>query len=719
MTISNKTLDGALLLASLGFRVFPAHGVQRKPGGQYICTCKEAENCGKTSGKHPRFSGWRDEACSDPERIKAWWNYFSVANVAVATGSGIVAVDVDNPEAEHVKEALALLDLDTVTAASGGSGRYHYYYRVSDKRLTVLELDGLDVRGESGLIIAPPSQHYSGNYYAWVKSPENTPLKPLSEEFIQWALSRKKEVNRLVTATYRGGGAIPAGQRHNFLRREIFKAASEGKSESEVWASACDLASRCEGEVSELELENLVNGAIQRRKALQTAEMESQLTELGLSKALVSYYGDELVYSDEGWYRYGGDLWEKVNFPESLADPVRTMVMNSVKGRDTKEANKFWQASGSFQYLSNTVKLAASQLHRKGALQPPDDTLPFRNGLYDLERGIFRRYRPSDYTVETVACDYVEGAESPLWENTINHLVNGDPDIVRYLRQIFGFLVGTRTMRGIFFFVGPKNTGKTTLINVLCDLLGTRYAGAVQPGLIHATRGYGEDEEMARCALALYGRRFVYMDETKQSIPIDTPKMKRIASVAPTLIARRLRQDAITFQNQAKVVVISNFPPAIDATDDAAWDRVRYVPFLVAVPPGERRETFRTELLREAPGILNWCIKGYQDWSREGFVVPPIIGEQVSQWLEETNVTQQFVAEQCVLGKDFKTKPGVLYAAYKDWHAANGLGKDGLFSGSAAFARELYRMLPALESKRTHGTRWIVGISLTGEKTDG
>lgn len=122
---------------------------------------------------------WRklQKSPADEEQIRTWFERWPDANVGFVTGqvSGLVVVDIDPRhggdaslkalEAEH--EALP----DTIESRTGGGGR-HIYFRhpggVMPNRVGVR--DGVDVRGDGGCIVLPPSVHPSGRRYRWVKS---------------------------------------------------------------------------------------------------------------------------------------------------------------------------------------------------------------------------------------------------------------------------------------------------------------------------------------------------------------------------------------------------------------------------------------------------------------------------------------------------------------------------------------------------------------------
>ena len=95
--------------------------------------------------------------------------------------SGLIVLDVDVAhgglqslaQLEHAHEPLP--DTPTVTTGSGGR---HYYFRCPvgqsiGNRAGIRP--GIDVRGNNGYVVAPPSIHASGNRYEWLV-PLETPL---------------------------------------------------------------------------------------------------------------------------------------------------------------------------------------------------------------------------------------------------------------------------------------------------------------------------------------------------------------------------------------------------------------------------------------------------------------------------------------------------------------------------------------------------------------
>lgn len=142
-------LDAALDYASRGWRVVPI----------------------LAGTKRPTLTRWTEQASTDHDTIKAWWTDTD-HGVGIVTGadSGLWVLDVDDLDALVDLEARYEPLPPTLTSITG-SGGYHLVFRwpgVEIRNDAGRRLGpGLDVRGEGGQIVAPPSVHPNGQPYVW------------------------------------------------------------------------------------------------------------------------------------------------------------------------------------------------------------------------------------------------------------------------------------------------------------------------------------------------------------------------------------------------------------------------------------------------------------------------------------------------------------------------------------------------------------------------
>jgi hypothetical protein len=166
---AGQLLEAALEYGRRGFAVFPGHSLARSGS----CTCGRP-NCA-SPGKHPRIKEWQLKASTDPLVISEWWRRWPDANVCIATGaiSGVIVIDVDPRHGGN--ESLAALERDcgplpaTVTSKTGGGGSHLFFQHPGhDVPNRTNVLPGIDVRGDGGFVVAPPSAHASGREYTWM-----------------------------------------------------------------------------------------------------------------------------------------------------------------------------------------------------------------------------------------------------------------------------------------------------------------------------------------------------------------------------------------------------------------------------------------------------------------------------------------------------------------------------------------------------------------------
>lgn len=134
-----------------GLRAFPVAGTE---GG--VCRCASGKNC-TSPGKHPRFKGWQDSAGTDA----AYSRWRDGDNLGVATGKGLVVLDWDGTPTVPSSR--------TLRAATPSGGEHWYYTSLRPVKNGVKVFDGiLDIRGEGGFVVVPPSLHVSGKRYRWI-----------------------------------------------------------------------------------------------------------------------------------------------------------------------------------------------------------------------------------------------------------------------------------------------------------------------------------------------------------------------------------------------------------------------------------------------------------------------------------------------------------------------------------------------------------------------
>ncbi|MDJ0949079.1 MAG: bifunctional DNA primase/polymerase [Alphaproteobacteria bacterium] len=119
------------------------------------------------------------------DEVRGWYERWPDANVGIVTGaiSGLLVLDID--AAHGGEDSLAELEAmhgllpDTPVARTGGGGRHFYFSHPGGTvRNKVGLAAGVDLRGDGGLVVAPPSIHPSGRHYAWQEGRDPDAVPP-------------------------------------------------------------------------------------------------------------------------------------------------------------------------------------------------------------------------------------------------------------------------------------------------------------------------------------------------------------------------------------------------------------------------------------------------------------------------------------------------------------------------------------------------------------
>lgn len=123
-----------------------------------------------------------------PEQVADWFSRWPAANIGIVAGeiSNLVVLDIDpkhggDASLERLERRFGPLP-ETVEVTTGGGGRHLYFTHPGGLIRNRAGLaQGIDLRGDGGYIVAPPSIHPSGHPYVWAegRSPEDVALAAL------------------------------------------------------------------------------------------------------------------------------------------------------------------------------------------------------------------------------------------------------------------------------------------------------------------------------------------------------------------------------------------------------------------------------------------------------------------------------------------------------------------------------------------------------------
>jgi len=274
----NPRLEAALSYARRRWPVLPLYGVDEN--GR--CECGKAD-C-QNPGKHPRTRNGVKDATTHEATIQGWWQQWPTANVGIATGahSGIIVLDIDPRHGGS--ESLRILEgqygrLPKTPRATSGGGGEHFYLKHPGVGFTVRNtsrlghLPGVDLKGDGGYIVAPPSLHVSGNRYQWRRSahPDLIDLTEAPAWLLELAsLPRADESAKEESPTRKWAKlleGVPYGQRHDTAVRIAGYYVGIGREPEEIQAMLLGFASECDPPHDPEDIKSIVRDLTEKEKA--------------------------------------------------------------------------------------------------------------------------------------------------------------------------------------------------------------------------------------------------------------------------------------------------------------------------------------------------------------------------------------------------------------------------------------------------------------------
>lgn len=184
--------------------------------------------------KEPACAHGKDDATTDREQIVRWWSKRPECNIGIRPPCDLVVLDVDTQHGGP-RSMADLFDrygpLPATWMARTGQGGQHIWLRASGPYRGKLAA-GVDIKTNTGYLVAAPSIHPNGNRYEWLNA---NPIAYAPAWL--WPLIQPPPPRRGVGAARigNGGGGLvsavrnaPEGNRNRVLYWALLRSMEEG-----------------------------------------------------------------------------------------------------------------------------------------------------------------------------------------------------------------------------------------------------------------------------------------------------------------------------------------------------------------------------------------------------------------------------------------------------------------------------------------------------------
>jgi putative DNA primase/helicase len=397
-------------------------------------------------------------------------------------------------------------------------------------------------------------------------------------------------------------------------------------------------------------------------------------TDRGNAERLVAQHGQDFRFCGP-WKKFlvwDGCRWtmdstnKLCRQAKATARTILAEALEAANDDDRKTLISWWTTTESRRGLESMISLASSEA---GIPVVPEGLnsdpwlLNVQNGTIDLKTGQLRQHRRADLIMSMAPVDYDPNAKCPLWIKTLSRIFAGNDDMIRFWRRLCGLaLTGVVDEQVLPILCGGGANGKSTVLTVMLEMLGSDYSLMAPPGILMTRRSDSHPTERA----ILHGKRLVVDVESAEGGRLNEALVKQLTG-GDKISARRMREDFWEFSPTHKLMLCTNHRPEIKETKHAIWRRIKMIPFNVTIPEAEQIKDLPRRLRFEFPGILAWCVQGCLEWQREGLGVPSEVDDATKEYRAEQDVLAAFLAEECTVNPVLSAKFAHLYNRYTRW----------------------------------------------------
>lgn len=307
------------------------------------------------------------------------------------------------------------------------------------------------------------------------------------------------------------------------------------------------------------------------------------------------------------------------------------------------------------------------------------EMLCLQNGTYDFTLGILRAHDPENRLTYKLPIDFDPKAKCERWLEFLLEAVPDERDR-NTLQEVFGYVLQAGNPHQLMvMLIGPKRSGKSTILRVMEALLGPE-------NVSHQTLQALSSNRFSPAHL--YGK----MLNTFADLPVKVVKdlgILKTLSGEDTLDVERKGKDFFRLTWGGKAIFSCNELPSLNRMDEAFFRRwlcigVPNVTELAKVDPD-----LTTKLLKQLPGIFNWALDGRSRLALRGRFDPAMEESGIKgMWLDSANPMRIYVRDRVVTERGCEVPTERVYEDYLNWTTEANMEALGKRAFTEAFWRE-------------------------------
>ena len=338
----------------------------------------------------------------------------------------------------------------------------------------------------------------------------------------------------------------------------------------------------------------------------------SNYTDFDIAKVLYLLYREEFIlaeHKDKKWFRFRNHRWAKSEKGSALRLELSATVskiylkneqqmVDEVLGCEDDNQQMMCQRKAA-KYAEIGLKLrktaqknnimteAADLFYVEDFYEKLDSNINlicFKNGVVDIEKGVFRDGTGSDYISMCTKINYIKVNKKNKKHMKIVAEINDfmeklfpDESLRGYMWEFMAsLLIGHNDNQTFHFFLGVGSNGKSMFVDLLEKVLGDYKAGAP---LTMITGNRTREGQATPEIVGLRGKRLAVLQEAKKNTLLNEGTFKEYTG-CDSITGRGLYSgNMITFKPQFKMILCTNYLLEIKSTDNGTWRRVRVVDF--------------------------------------------------------------------------------------------------------------------------------------------